>query len=204
MRRTDLSTIAARQGVTDDRVLQAMRDVDRRQFVPPHLADDAHVDGPLPIGQGQTTSQPSLIGQMLQAAEISRDDRVLEVGTGFGYQTALLCHLAAEVYSIERHDRLADAARANVASAGLSARIVVGDGGEGLPDAAPFDAIVVSAAASEIPSAWCDQLVPGGRLVVPVGGQGSQVVEVRRRVSGGLSTPERLVGVRFVPLVRGS
>lgn len=203
MRHSDLERIARRQGVTDERVLDAMGRVDRRGFVPAHLVREAGMDGPLPIGEGQTTSQPSLIGQMLQAAELTPDSRVLEIGTGYGYQTALLCHLAADVHSIERYASLAEAARANLAAAGLSARVAVGDGAEGLPDAAPFDAIIVSAAAEEIPGAWSEQLAPGGRLVVPVGGRDAQFVQVQRRQADGLSPPERLVGVRFVPLVRG-
>ena len=204
MRPSNLDRVARRQGVTDERVLEAMRRVDRRGFVPAHLAGEAGMDGPLPIGEGQTTSQPSLIAQMIQAAEITPDSRVLEIGTGFGYQTALLCHLAGEVYSIERYESLAETARANLAAAGLSARVEAGDGAEGMPDAAPFDAIIVSAAATEIPSAWGEQLVLGGRLVVPVGGREVQFVEVLRREPEGLSAPERLVGVRFVPLVRGA
>ena len=203
MRPSDLARVAQRQGVTDERVLEAMRRVDRRGFVPAHLAHEAGMDGPLPIGEGQTTSQPSLIGQMLQAAEIDPDARVLEIGTGLGYQTALLCHLAADVHSVERHASLAQAARANLAKAGLRARIVTGDGAEGLPDAAPFDAIIVAAAAAEMPVAWAEQLVVGGRLVAPMGGRESQFVEVHRRQAAGLGPPERLVGVRFVPLVRG-
>ncbi|MGM0818194.1 MAG: protein-L-isoaspartate(D-aspartate) O-methyltransferase [Actinomycetota bacterium] len=202
MRKRSLAETAAARGVRDARVLEAMRAVDRRDFVPAHLVDEAGRDEPLPIGDGQTTSQPSLIAQMLEAAEIGPHDRVLEVGTGFGYQTALLCHLAGEVVSIERHARLAEAARANLAAAGCEARVEVGDGHEGVPDAAPYDAIVVSAATSAIPDAWVASLVEDGRLVVPVGGRGGQVVEVWRARGGRLVDRRTLVPVRFVPLVR--
>ncbi len=202
MRKRSLAEIAAARGVRDERVLAAMRVVDRRDFVPRHLADEAGRDEPLPIGDGQTTSQPSLIAQMVEAAEIGPEDRVLEIGTGYGYQTALLCQLAGEVVSVERHRRLAEAARANLSAAGCEARVEVGDGYEGVPDAGPYDAIVVSAATSAIPDAWVDSLVEGGRLVVPVGGRGGQVVEVWRARGGRLVDRRMLVPVRFVPLVR--
>jgi len=202
VRKRSLAEIAAARGVRDERVIAALRTVDRRDFVPAHLVDEADRDEPLPIGDGQTTSQPSLIAQMVEAAEVGADDRVLEIGTGFGYQTALLCQLAGEVVSVERHARLAEAARANLAAVGCEARVEVGDGHEGVPDAAPFDAIVVSAATPAIPDAWVASLVEGGRLVVPVGGRGGQVVEVWRARGGRLADRRTLVPVRFVPLVR--
>lgn len=202
-RRRSLLVTAARQvGVDDERVLAAVGAVPRERFVPPGARREAQLDRPVGIGRGQTTSQPSLIAGMLAALELTGRERVLEVGTGFGYQTALLAHLASEVYSIERFEALASQARDNLAAAGIEGvHVVVGDGTRGLPDHAPFDAIVVSAAAAEVPAALADQLVDGGRLVAPVGPPGAQDAWLYERREGRLAPVRRLTAVRFVPLV---
>lgn len=174
----------------------------REDFLPPEARGEVDIDHPVPIGQGQTTSQPSLIAKMIEALELTGSERVLEVGTGFGYQAALLAHLAAEVYTIERFDDLAASARANLAACGLGDVVVVtGDGTRGLPAQAPFDGIIVAAAATEVPPVLAEQLADGGRLVAPVGPSGQQAVEVYEGRGGQLTRLKRLVGVRFVPLV---
>ncbi len=197
-----LVTAARRAGVTDERVLAAVAAVPRERFVPPGAESEAALDRPIVIGSGQTTSQPSLIASMLAALELTGTERVLEIGTGFGYQTALLAHLAAEVYSIERIASLAERAREHLAACGIEGvEGVVGDGTRGLPDAAPFDAVVMSAAAREVPAALAGQVTEGGRVVAPVGPDGAQTV-VRYTVRDGrLQDPERLSAVRFVPLI---
>lgn len=199
-----LVAAARAAGVHDERVLAAVAAVPREGFVPAHARPEAPRDRPVPIGSGQTTSQPSLIAKMLAALALTGHERVLEVGTGHGYQTALLTHLAAEVWSIERFAGLAEVARANLADQGISgAEVVVGDGTRGLPEHAPFDAIVVAAAAEQLPEALGAQLVEGGRLVAPVGPDGAQEVVVYTRREGHLEELERLTPVRFVPLVGG-
>jgi len=203
-KRTQDALVAAarRAGVTDERVLAAVAAVNRERFVPPGAESEAALDRPIVIGSGQTTSQPSLIASMLAALELTGTERVLEIGTGFGYQTALLAHLAAEVYSIERIASLAERAREHLAACGIEGvEVVVGDGTRGLPDAAPFDAVVISAAAREVPSALAGQVSEGGRVVAPVGPDGAQTV-VRYTVRDGrLQDPQRLSAVRFVPLI---
>ena len=203
-RRTQDALVAAarRAGVTDERVLAAVAAVPRDRFVPPGTESEAALDRPIVIGSGQTTSQPSLIASMLAALELTGTERVLEIGTGFGYQTALLAHLADEVYSIERIDSLAERARDHLAACGIEGvEVVVGDGTRGLPDAAPFDAVVISAAARAVPGALAGQVTEGGRLVAPVGPPGAQTV-VRYIVRDGrLQDPTPLSSVRFVPLI---
>lgn len=199
---TSPQVTAARQaGVTDRRVLDAVAAVPRDRFVPPAGRGEADLDRPVRIGEGQTTSQPSLIAFMLAALELTGDERVLEVGTGHGYQTALLAHLAREVHSIERFEQLATVARRNLAAVGLDVNVVVGDGTRGLPEHAPFDAIVVAAAAEELPAALGEQLAEGGRMIAPVGPPGEQAIHRYERRSGELVTVDRLLAVRFVPLV---
>lgn len=196
---------AAREaGVDDPRVLAAVARVPRASFVPEDQRRSADTDRPLPIGDGQTTSQPSLIAAMVAALELSGDERVLEVGTGYGYQTAILTHLAAEVFSVERFVSLARRARANLAAAGMIRwHVEVGDGTQGLPMFAPYDAIIVSAAASELPESFAAQLRDGGRLVAPVGETDAAQVVVYQARRGRLHPVSRLMGVRFVPLVAG-
>ncbi|MFY9562470.1 MAG: protein-L-isoaspartate(D-aspartate) O-methyltransferase [Terriglobales bacterium] len=192
------------RGVRDLRVLEAMREVPRHEFVPESLGDDAYEDHPLPIGAGQTISQPYIVAVMLQHLALRPTDRVLEVGTGSGYVTALLAWMCAEVYSVERHPPLAAAAQATLERLGYSnVKVRVGDGTLGWPEYAPFDAILVSAAASEIPRALFVQLREDGRMVVPVGPPSSQELQLIRKVTGQAEV-QVLEGCRFVPLVEGA
>ena len=193
----------AERGIRDRRVLGAMLDVPRHEFVPESLWNQAYEDHPLPIGAGQTISQPYIVAVMLEYLALQPTDRVLEVGTGSGYVTALLSRMCAEVYSVERHAELAAAAAATLERLGYSnVKIRVGDGGQGWPEYAPFDAIVVSAATPEIPPALFAQLREGGRMVVPVGPPTSQQLQLIRKVNG-QSEVQVLEGCRFVPLVEG-
>ena len=193
------------RGVGDPRVLAAMRKVPRHRFVSRAFAGDAYKDHPLPISAGQTISQPYIVALMAEAAAISPDDRVLEVGTGSGYGAAVLAELAASVVSVERHRKLADSAARVLADLGYAnATVVCADGSQGHPSGAPYDAVVVTAAASNIPSALIDQLADGGRLVIPVGPPSfSQNLTLVRR-NGDETTSERFCPVRFVPLVEGT
>jgi protein-L-isoaspartate(D-aspartate) O-methyltransferase len=187
--------------VADDRVLRAMHDVPRDRFVPPELADEAWENAPLPIGAGQTISQPLVVARMCELLRLTGDERVLDVGTGSGYHAAVLARLAAHVWSIERHAELSRQAAENLRAAGVeNVTLRVGDGTHGLPEAAPFDAVNVAAAAGAcVPPALEEQLAPGGRLVAPVE-DGDQRLFVVWREDGGLKrTP--LERVRFVPLV---
>jgi len=189
------------RGVTDRRVLAALAGVPRHLFVPATLAHAAHSDGPLPIGHGQTISQPYIVALMTAALAPRRTHRVLEVGTGSGYQTAVLARIVREVHTVERLAPLAAAAEERLA--GLGCRNVVfhlGDGSEGWPDAAPFDGILVGAAAPAIPGPLIDQLAVGGRLVVPVGDLGWQTLTVVERIADGLRTWSE-GACRFVPLI---
>ena len=187
--------------VVDERVLAAMERVPRELFVPEKLRDRAYDDAALPIGAGQTISQPYMVARICEALSLTGPERVLDVGTGSGYQAAVLAELAEEVDTIERIPELAELARANLAAAGYGrVRVHVGDGSRGLPEQAPFDAIAVAAAAPELPRTLYDQLEPRGRLVVPVGRRGMQRLEVI------VCSPEgpavlRSVPCRFVPLL---
>jgi protein-L-isoaspartate(D-aspartate) O-methyltransferase len=192
---------ARRVGVRDGRVLAALAAVPRARFVPADRSGEAHLDRPLRIGSGQTTSQPSLIATMLCELELTGSERVLEVGTGHGYQAALLAHLAAEVHSVERHGALAIEARRNLAALGLEVDVVEGDGTRGVPEHAPYDAIIVAAATGAVPPALAEQLAAGGRLVAPLGGPDLQTVVVYERRGGELVELRRTTPVRFVPLV---
>jgi len=192
---------AAALGVTDERVLEAMRQTPRVAFVPPAARLIANRDAPVPIGHGQTTSQPSLIAHVVAELELERTDRVLEVGTGLGYQTALLAALAAEVYSIDRFVDLVETARGNLAAQGVrNVTLTTGDGTEGWPEHAPFQAIVVSAAFPEVPPPLSEQLSEGGRLIQPLGGRrGDDLVRFRKR-NGELIADRNLGAARYVPL----
>jgi protein-L-isoaspartate(D-aspartate) O-methyltransferase len=158
------------RGISDQRVLEAMRDVPRDRFVPAEFADHAYDDGPLPIGSEQTISQPYMVALMSEVAMLKGGERVLEVGTGSGYQTAILARLAAEVYSVEFIDGLHDRARAILTAMGLTnVHLASGDGSEGFPAAAPYDAIIVTAAMPGVARPLLDQLAPAGRLIAPIG-----------------------------------
>ena len=187
--------------ITDERVLAAMERVPRELFVPERLRRRAYDDSALPIGVGQTISQPYMVARICEALALRGHERVLDVGTGSGYQAAVLAELAAEVDTIERLPALAEAARANLAAAGYDqVRVHVGDGTRGLPDRAPFAAIAVAAAARELPAALYEQLEPRGRLVVPVGRRRVQRLEVIVRSPEGPAVVHS-VPCRFVPLV---
>lgn len=190
------------RGIRDPRVLAAMAAVPRERFVDDGDKRFAYDDGPLPIGHHQTVSQPYVVALMLELAAPGPDERLLEVGAGSGYVVAVAAKLAREVVGLERHADLARAAQARLATLALAnARVVAGDGTEGLPEEAPFDAIVVSAGAEEIPEALVSQLAVGGRLVVPHGGAGLQRLErVVREPDGGFSRSAH-GGVAFVPLI---
>ena len=188
------------RGVRDPAVLRAMRTVPRHRFVAEHPPEAAYADQPLPIGQGQTISQPYIVAFMAEAADIEPDDRVLEIGTGSGYGAAVLAELAREVYTIEIVPELADRARVSLEEAGYgSVQVRTGNGWLGWPEHAPFDAIVVTAAPDEVPAALVEQLAMGGTLVVPVGGW-FQTLRVLRKTPEGLREEESLP-VRFVPMV---
>ncbi|WP_084956167.1 protein-L-isoaspartate(D-aspartate) O-methyltransferase [Thermoactinospora rubra] len=198
----DLVEAAQRAGVSDPRLLEAIRVTRRDLFVPPGLAGRAQLDEPVPIGHDLPTTQPSLVAQMLAALELTGEETVLEIGTGYGYQTALLARLARRVYSIERHADLAEHARANLASAGVAGvEVVVGDGTAGLPEHAPYDAVVVSAAARDVPGPLADQLAEGGRLVIPIRTTMADVVTLYGKLGGRLVRRRTLTPANFVPLV---
>jgi protein-L-isoaspartate(D-aspartate) O-methyltransferase len=197
-----LVAAALATGVRDERVLDALRSVPRAAFVPEHLVELADVDEPLPIPHGQVTTQPSLVAKMVEALALEGLERVLEVGTGYGWQTAILGRLAARVFSVERYADLAQTARASLARFGVdNVEVVVGDGSEGLPEQAPFDAILVSAAFPRVPSPLAAQLADGGRLVQPIGHGGSEDVTLFERENGELVARRGVTGARFVPLV---
>ena len=193
-----------RRGITDPRVLEVMGKVPRETFIPEKRRDEAYWDGPLPIGEGQTISQPYIVALMAELAAIQPDDRVLEVGAGSGYAAAVLGELAAHVHAIERVAPLAERAMQTLETLGYdNVEIHTGDGTKGWPDAAPFDAILV-AAAGEVPQTLREQLTPGGRLIIPVGKQGGKQVLKRITRTGEDDWTEELVGnVAFVPLIAG-
>ncbi len=192
------------RGVTDRRVLDAMERIDRGAFVRGIFAERAYEDMPLPIHCGQTISQPSIVGLMTQALELSGRDKVLEVGTGSGYQAAILSQLARRVYSVDRHRRLAQGAQAALEALGISnVTVLAGDGSRGLPEQAPFDRILVTAAAEDPPGPLLAQLRIGGIMVLPVGQSDhvQRLIKVTRREDG--FDYDELCAVRFVPLIEG-
>ena len=192
--------IAAR-GVQDERVLRAMRAVPRHKFVDARYGREAYGDHPLPIGHGQTISQPYIVAYMIELLKLPPDARVLEVGTGCGYQAAVLGEISREVYTIEIVEALATCARATLAQLGYdNVHVRHGDGYGGWPGKAPFDGIVVAAAPADVPPALVEQRAPGGRLVIPVGDVDQEIRVITRTPEG--PKEERLIPVRFVPLTR--
>jgi protein-L-isoaspartate(D-aspartate) O-methyltransferase len=204
LRRLMVDSQLRQRGIADERVLAAMERVPRHEFAPETYRGQAYEDHPLPIGEGQTISQPYIVALMLEALKLSPTDRVLEIGTGSGYVTALLAELTESVISIERHESLAESARALLAVLGYSnVNVVTGDGTRGFPDAAPYYAIVVSAAAAEVPPALLAQLGEGGRMIIPVGSEDSQQLRLVRMEDGQPHIEFREL-CRFVPLIPGS
>jgi len=188
------------RGIKDTRVLAALRDTPRHEFVPEALRDQAYQDHPLPIGFGQTISQPYIVALMSEVLELGGDEIVLEIGTGSGYQAAVLGRLAKEVYTIEIVPELGERAERDLARLGfLNVHVRVGDGYQGWPEHAPFDAIIVTAAPEQVPQPLVDQLAVGGRMVLPVGRWNQELV-LLRRTSKGIER-EKLIDVRFVPMV---
>jgi protein-L-isoaspartate(D-aspartate) O-methyltransferase len=194
--------LAARD-IADPNVLRAMMRVPRESFVPAELRESAYRDAPLPIGCGQTISQPYIVAVMAEALEIDGDSRVLEIGTGSGYSAAVLAEIAREVYTIEREEAFAEEAARRLADLGYErVHVLHGDGSKGLPEAAPFDAIAVTAAAAAVPEDLKRQLADGGRLVIPVGERDDVQRLMRiRRVGATSFRRETLMDVRFVPLL---
>ena len=187
--------------INDPRVLEAFRQVPRHLFIPDEYRDMAYHDSPLPIGTGQTISQPYIVALMTQLLELKGDEKVMEVGTGSGYQAAILGLLAKEVHTIERHKNLAKKAGELLKQLGFdNIHIQVGDGTLGLPDLAPFDGVIVTAAAPDTPQTLLDQLVDGGKLVIPVGNRGGQYL-LRWTRKGNDFHKELIAPVAFVPLI---
>ena len=194
----------ASTGMPDERVMQAMGRVRRHEFVPPELDSAAYDNRPLPIGSGQTISQPYIVALMTDLARVKPGDRVLEVGTGSGYQAAILAEMGATVHTIEIVPALAQTARERLARLGYKGvSVVAGDGYEGIPAHAPYDAILVTAGAAHVPPALVKQLKPGGRIVIPVGDpMGYQELTVVEKAADGTVKTRHVIPVRFVPLTR--
>ncbi len=189
------------RGICNERLLEQFDKLPREQFVSPALAGEAYDDFPLPIGSGQTISQPYVVALMLEELSPQPGDRVLDVGAGSGYQTAILAGLASEVFAVERIEELADLARSNLEKMGIeNATILTGDGTLGWPDKAPFDKIICGAAAPDIPQAWLEQLADGGKIVAPVGSVYCQRIAVIQRCGEQFKRYE-MGDVRFVKLI---
>lgn len=200
-RKNMVETQLRRRGIKDPLILEAMLKVPRHEFVPPEGIGAAYFDGPYPIGCGQTISQPYMVAIMTESLRLKRGERVLEIGTGSGYQAAVLAEIAGQVYTVERHAALAYRAEKVIRELGYgNVHVVVGDGTVGLEDKAPFDGIIVTAGAPSVPESLKRQLAEGGRLVIPVGGRWMQsLVRVTRR--GDSFHEENLLGCVFVPLI---
>ena len=197
----DLTAAVLTAGVEDERVLDAVALTPRACFVPEDVVDRAYVDEPLPIPHDQVTTQPSLVAMMIEALDLHGTEEVLEVGTGFGFQTALLARLTRFVWSIERWPDIAEIADANLARHGTTnVRVLVGDGSAGLPERAPFDAVIVSGAYPEVPPPLVEQLTTGGRLVQPIGSGGNEIVTLFHKRVEGLVRVRGVSGARFVKL----
>jgi protein-L-isoaspartate(D-aspartate) O-methyltransferase len=203
--RMEFQLALRRRGISDQSVLRAMDEVPREHFVSAELVGSAYADQALPIACGQTISQPYVVAYMTEQLELEPRHRVLEIGTGSGYQAAVLSRIAREVVSIERYRTLADAARDRLKTLGYAnVTILTGDGFVGAPDRAPFDRIMVTAAAEQIPDAFVEQLADDGQMVLPLGPRkGSQAIVKLTKSPGGALAREELIAVRFVPLVPG-
>jgi protein-L-isoaspartate(D-aspartate) O-methyltransferase len=189
------------RGIRDELVLEAMRNVPRQEFVDERFWAEAYGDHPVPLANGQSISQPYMVALMLQALHLQADSEVLEIGTGTGYQAALLAEISRDVVSVERIDALAFSARDNLQRLGINnVKVIVADGTLGYPPHAPYDRIIVAAAAREIPSTLVDQLADGGILLIPIGPSDVQIVNRLTRVGAQIRT-ERLDSCRFVPLI---
>ena len=198
-----LTRLIARERLRDDRIVEAFRAIDRSDFVPERLRAHAYRDRPVGLPEEQTTSQPSLIARMIDAVRPKPSDTALEVGTGYGFQTALLASLCSYVTSMERHESLAEAARKNLAAAGIAnVEVILGDGWAGYEPNAPYGVIVVSAAADEVPPALVGQLEDGGRMVIPVRQESGDNVYLFEKSDGNLRRRALITPARFVPLVR--
>jgi len=203
--RMEFQLALRRRGISDQAVLRAMEDVPRENFVAPGFVESAYADQALPIECGQTISQPFVVAYMTEQLEVGPEQRVLEIGTGSGYQAAVLSRLAGEVVTVERYRTLADMARERLTRLGYTnVTVRVGDGMAGAPDLAPFDRIMVTAAAEEVPDALIGQLAEAGKMVLPVGPRhdAQYLVKLTKQPKGGL-TREELIAVRFVPLLPG-
>jgi len=201
--REALASSLAAEGIRNSEVLRAVRTVPRHEFVPPELAREAYDDRPLPIGAGQTISQPFVVAYMTEALQVSRGDRVLEVGTGSGYQAAILAEIGADVFSIEIVPELSERARVALDRSGYErVKLRVGDGYAGWPNEAPFKGVIVTAAADRVPPPLIDQLAPSGRLVMPVEDSltGHQWIVVVQKDAEGKVSEHRTLPVRFVPM----
>jgi protein-L-isoaspartate(D-aspartate) O-methyltransferase len=187
------------RGVSDTLVLRAMRSVPRHRFVPEHFSEEAYGDYPLPIGEGQTISQPYVVAAMTEAARVRPGEKVLEIGTGSGYQAAVLAAMGAQVWSIEIIPTLAARADSTLSELGYEVSVLSGDGYRGWPEHAPFDAVVVTAAPEHVPQPLVDQLAVGGRLVIPVGDYFQELI-VMTKLQDGTTATDTLFPVRFVPM----
>jgi protein-L-isoaspartate(D-aspartate) O-methyltransferase len=197
----DLAQAVIAAGVRDARVLEALHEVPRANFVPPNLAEQAYLDLPLPIPHGQVTTQPSLSAKMIEALGLSGSERVLEVGTGYGFQTALLAYLSGFVWSVERWPDVAETAKRNLARHGVTnVEVLAGDGTEGLPEHSPYAAILVSAAFPSVPPPLAEQLAADGRLVQPIGSGGAEAVVLFEKGPGNLVRRHTITGAYFVRL----
>jgi len=192
----------AGRGISDPKVLKALRTVPRHRFVPPAYRRQAYADHPLPIGEGQTISQPYVVALMTEALELRGEERVLEIGTGSGYQAAVLSEIVPEVYSIEIIPPLATRSRATLKAAGYEGvQVKTGDGYEGWPEKAPFDAIIITAAANHVPPPLIDQLKVGGRLILPLGQTTHMQILTLVTKEAEKLVVDQMGGVRFVPMV---
>lgn len=190
------------RGIKDERVLAAMEKVSREEFIPPESRSDSYEDGPLPIGYGQTISQPYIVAFMTEQLRLNPADRILEIGTGSGYQAAVLAGLVADVYSIEIIEPLAKNAKATLQRLGCdNVHVKIGDGYKGWPEEAPFDAIIVTCAPDKVPQPLIDQLKEGGRMVIPVGERFAQELYLLEKKNGQVKQSVTLP-VRFVPMTR--